>query len=276
MTKTMSILLILLAANTMAQSNATNTSVQKVTKPSKLWSLSLSSSVETDSLVTDNVEKVYSNSTTFGASYKLPKDFKASLSLTMDKELTGYREEDFRDPSLSLSKSFGKISKYVTASAKASTKIPASETSRKTTSLQTALSTSGTFLYDAGKHVLEGLTIGYSLGVINNFHKYTMSSTGKSNTQRTFTNSLMFDYAINDNFGIYLDNTYYRNYTYKSEYNDFFSFDQSVTYSHDSGASVTLGHAIGGSALAIDGRESNVKLFDREESSYYITLAYSY
>lgn len=276
MTNKLSILLILLASTAAAQSGTSTTNVQDVTKSAKKWSLSLSSSLETDALQTDNVDKAYSNSTSLAVGYKLPKDFKLSASFTMDKDLTGLREETFRDPSISLSKKLPNIGKHTTTSGKISTKIPVSESSRKTTSLQTALSVSGMALFDASKYITKGLTIGYSAGLINNFHEFKVTTSGRSNTQRTLTNSLVFDYSINDQLGLYLDNTYYRNYTYDGRSNDYFSFDQSITYSHDIGVSLSLGHAIGGSALAINGRESNVKLFDNNDSTYYFTLAYSY
>lgn len=276
MTKNKSILLILLASMASAQSGTSTTSVQSVTKPAKSWSLSIATSLETDALQTDNVDKAYSNSTSFGIGYKLPKDFKISASIILDKELTGYREEKFRDPSISLSKKLPNLGKFVTTSAKLGTKIPLSEASKKTTSLQTSLSTSATAVYDASKHITKGLSFAYNAGIINNFHEFKVTTSGKSNTQRTLTNSLVIDYSINDNLGLSFDNTYYRNYTYNGNSNDFFSFDQSITYSHDLGVSVSLGHAIGGSALAINGRESNVKLFDNNDSTYYFTLAYSY
>ncbi|WP_034732559.1 hypothetical protein [Bacteriovorax sp. Seq25_V] len=275
MTKKMSILLILLASKAMAQQGVSETSVKSPEKASKLWSISLSSTLETDSKPTGDVEKSYSNTTSLGFGYKLPNEFKAGLSLILDKDLEGEREQKLRDPSLSLSRALPVFAKYWTSTAKLSTKIPVSEASRKTTGLQTALSASVTFLYDAS-NIAKGLTIGYSPSIINNFHEYKVTTSGKSNTQRTLSNSLMFDYAFNDSFGIYLGNTYYRNFTYDGNYNDFFSFDQSITYSHEVGASATIGHAIGGSALAVNGKESNVQLFDKNESTYYFTLGFRY
>ncbi len=275
MTNKMSILLILLASSTMAQQGTSTTSVKMPEKASKLWSVRLSSTLETDSKTTSDETKTFSNTTSLGFGYKLPYELSAGLSLVLDKDLEGEREQNLRDPSLSLSRALPVFAKYVTSKAKVSARVPLSESSRKTTGLQTAIATSVTFLYDAS-NLASGLTIGYGPSLISNFHKYKVTTSGKSNTQRTLSNSLMFDYAFNDSFGIYLDNTYYRNFTYDGNYNDFFSFDQSLTYSHKIGASATIGHAIGGSALAVNGKESNVQLFDKNESTYYFTLGFSY
>lgn len=243
---------------------------------SKKYTIGISSSIGTDTKKSGNVEKDISNTTSLSYSYRFESGLKARASLTLDKDLKNDREQSLRDPSLSLTSKLPRLGKYISTSAKAALKVPLSESSRKTTGLNTALSLSSTLVYDATKHLLKKLTLIYIPSVRLNFHKYKFATTGASNTQYTLANTLVAAYGISDELSLSIVGSYYRNTTYLGNYNDGFSFDQSLSYTLAKGFSASVGHAIGGSALAVNGKESNIQLFDADLSSYYVSLDFSY
>lgn len=280
MRRTTSKLLILLAASgpLMAQSITSTSSVSETgaKTASKKYTIGLSSTVETDTKSTDDELKYSANTTSLSGSYKFDDLNSVSASLVLDKELDGLREQKVRDPRISFKRRMPSIGKYITTSAAAGFSLPFSESSRKTTGLKTGLSLSGTLVYDATKHILPKLSVVYVPGVKANFHEYKISTTGSSNTQYTLSNALVFAYSISDKIALSLSNAYYRNFTYAGNYNDGFSFDQSLTFVLPQSFSATIGHAIGGTALAVNGTESNVQIFDEDLSTYYVSLGFSY
>ena len=263
-----------LASTTSTAVNQSGTSVKKDQKEEKP-TFSFGVSVETDGTRTNNVDKPLNSSLSFGMGLKLDHGIKSSLSVIMDKDLKNERTQSVRDPKISLSKSLGKLGS-ISTSGKLSFSLPMSDSSRKTTSLQTTLGSSVSFVLDASKYITKGLTFVYVPFASMNLHEFETQSSGTINKQYTVGNSLVASYSFTDELSLSLANTYLRNFDYTGHTTDIFSFDQSITYVLPKGFDLTAGHAIGGSALAINGQESNVQLFDKDLATYYISLGFSY
>jgi len=279
-TSTLLILLMTSPAALAASVSATSTSVKKLDNSAGLSldnvGISLSNTFATDIKTPNAANKSMVNTTALTISYKLDSTTKLTLSTIYDKDLENDREGLIRDPKIGLSKSFGKLNKYLSAAASTSAKIPLSKSSRITTSLQTGLSLAGSLTYDASEHILRDLSITYAPAAIVNFHKYRVTTAGSSNTQYTLSNTLAFNYGLTDIVSLSASGTYYRNFDYTGHTKDFFGIEQTASFVLPQNFSLSVGHATGGSALAVNGRESNVTLFDRNLSSYFLNIGFSY
>ncbi|WP_372654963.1 hypothetical protein [Halobacteriovorax sp.] len=283
MKRSTSTLLILLMTSPTVLANtvsATGTSVQSLDNSAGLSlenvGISLSNTFATDVKAPDAAEKNMSNTTAMVIGYKLSRDMKLSLTTIFDKDLKNDREGYIRDPKIGLSKSFGKLNKFFSAAASTSVKIPLSKASRVTTSLQTAISLAGSISYDASEHVTKGLSLSYSPAVITNFHEYRVTTGGSSNTQYTLSNSLSAAYSITDKISASVSGSYYRNFDYTGHTKDYFGIEETLSFALPQNFGLRVGHSTGGSALAVNGRESNVSLFDKDLSSYFLNISFSY
>ena len=283
MKRSTSTLLILLMMSPAALANsvsAVGTSVQSLDNSAGLSlenvGIALSNTFSTDVKAPDAVDKNMSNTTALVISYKLPRAMKLSLTNIFDKDLENDREGFIRDPKIGLSKSFGKLNRFISAAVSTSAKIPLSESSRIRTSLQTGITLAGSLGYDASEHITTGLSFSYSPAVITNFHKYRVTTSGSSNTQYTVSNSLAASYSITDFMSASLSGSYYRNFDYTGHTKDFFGVEQTLSFVLPKNFGLSVGHSTGGSALAVNGRESNVSLFDKDLSSYFLNISFSY
>ncbi len=275
------LILLMMSPTVLANSmSATATSVKRLDNSAGLSlenvGITLSNTFSTDVKAPDAAEKNMSNTTALVISYKLPDNMKLSLTTIFDKDLENDREGLIRDPKIGFSKSFGKLNRFISTSVATSAKIPVSKASRVTTSLQTGISLSGSIVYDASEHLTNGLSFVYSPAVITNFHKYRVTTSGSSNTQYTLSNSLTAGYDITDFMSASVSGSYYRNFDYTGHTKDFFGVEQTLSFVLPQNFSLSIGHSTGGSALAVNGRESNVKLFDKDLSSYFLNISFSY
>lgn len=278
MKKNFIILLNLLVLANLSLATASSTSVQtldnKAPIASKKIAVALSTTMSTNT--SKDVENQSSNSQAISLSYKLPYGIKTSLSVSGNQDLRNDREYTLSDTSLKFSKSFGSLSRDMTISGAVTTYIPTSETSYKTKGLTTGVKVSGTLVYDASRELIKKLTLVYVPTVRVNLFKYKIATNGASNTLVQATNTVVLSYSINKKLGISLANTYIRNWTHEGNTNDIFAFDQSLSYDILSNVSATVGHSVAGPALAANGKDSGLTIYDEDLSSYYLSVGYTY
>lgn len=159
---------------------------------------------------------------------------------------------------------------------RASFTLPWSDRSKKETSLRTAVSISPLVVYIFDPQVIPGLSLIATPSVRVFTHEFRVDTAGNSNTNYSAAARFIVSYVLAPSLSLSLDNSYARAWTYEGEYNDQFSFDQSLSYVLAKGFSIYVGHAVGGSALDVNGQESNLKLFDSRESQIYGGVSYAF
>ena len=275
------ILLILLALSASPLASENQTTAELSDKKSQNGPLSfrfsLGSYIESSMhKLSDEVNGSLSNTTAMGLSFSHENGVKVGISLALDKDLRNDREENLRDIGVSVSKKLHTFSKTLSLSGILGTSIPSSENSQKGSSKLSSIRLTPVFSYDASYDVLENLSIIYRPSFAKQFHEFKTTTSGSSNTSYSASNRLIFAYSFNDKWSMAFDNNYIRSWKYNGQYNDLFSFDQSLSYSISDNFSTSIGHAIGGSALAVNGQESDVRLFDSEASAVYFGIDFAY
>jgi hypothetical protein len=256
------------------------TSVKKLNKKKaktvpKIYSFNVSATVDTDTKRFGDQEKGYNSTFAFTTSLKLNYGINLWTSLVFDKQLSDYREDSWRDLAFGLSRGLGQWQDINFGLGLSST-IPFSERSREVTGLRTNLGISPSATYQNKDTLVIPFSISYRPSLKFYFHEYNTQTSGTSNIQRSASNRLIIGFQLSDSWSLSLDNSYIRGWTYDGNAKDSFSFDQSISYSIDKIWSVSAGHALGGSALHINGNESDVRLYDTDNSSFYIGLNFSY
>lgn len=241
-------------------------------------STSLSANFSSNLKKVDSTEYYADSSFALSSSYNLSKIYSSSISLSIYKELTNERLSSLNDGSLSFKASINKnlYSLINLSSTKASVTVPISENSRKNTSLQTAISVSPTVIFDLSKTLVPKLSIIYIPTLKYSIHKYEVSAYGISNNKYALSNTLVFSYSYSDKISFAATNVYIRSYTYSGISQDSYYFDQSIGYKVNSQVGITVGHSIGGSALASNGTDQDIDFFDSNQSSVYSGFNYTF
>ncbi|OUR94844.1 hypothetical protein A9Q84_17200 [Halobacteriovorax marinus] len=269
--------LLLLSLSPLVLASGSNTSVQKVDTGATVLSPSLALST---TLVTNNRDINDDSDAIFemglGASISLRSNtgYSFAFSFSGNKDLRNERKFTAGNYSLALSKSLGKPTKYISVGGKINATLPTSENSTKIKQLKTAISAQTPITWDGAQANLEGFSVTYMPKTVVYFHTYETDLNGTSNTQYKLQNFLILDYGFTDKLSGSLTNIYMRNFTYGGHTTDIFAFDQSISYSISKNFGASIGHSIGGNALAADGYSSDVKLYDKELSTYYLSLSF--
>lgn len=205
----------------------------------------------------------------FSNGYMLSTSFWANQDFQNEKELR------VRDSLLILTKPMGNLTEGVSFTARAGLTLPLSEESNKFAGLITGIRFNPIISINASD-LIESLRLIYRPSVIYNIHEYKQQISGEVNNQYSLNQRLTVLYPLTENLYLSLDNTYIRSVSYLGSVTDFFSFDQSLSTNLTKDLNLFLGHNIGGNALAINGQESDVRIYDVEDSQYYIGISFQF
>lgn len=199
------------------------------------------------------------------------------ISTTLWANQDFQNDKDFliRDSLLLVTKPLGKVTENISFTARGGLTLPLSKNSNEFAGLITGLRFNPIISMNASG-LVEGLSVIYRPSFIYNIHQYEQRVDGDSNYQYSINQRVTFLYPIVENLYLALDNTYIRSYSYQGSQVDFFSFDQSLSTNVTKSLNLFFGHNIGGNALAINGQESDVRIYDIEDSSYYIGISYQF
>jgi hypothetical protein len=120
------------------------------------------------------------------------------------------------------------------------------------------------------------LTGFYELSAARRFHEYEVATTGESNLKYAVNQRLLTNLAIYR--GLYTEITLQRSqgFTYAGGSIPKFDFNEELGWSFDSGLVLGVGLNNAGSALAANGRDSNVAFFNSNASTVYGLMTYTF
>jgi hypothetical protein len=231
--------------------------------------ISLGSSISTSLHKFDDNRKRTSSNFDVRPSFVLDKGLKISTSINVTKNLENQRELTLNDSYLALSKGLYKFNNGIALSASLALGIPLSKYSRENATLKSSIKLSPRMSYSYKK-----LNTGVGVSYTQNFHASEVTLDGNSNSQSSYTTYGDIGFSFSDQFSIGASAAYTKSYTYKRNERDSYSIEQNISYSPTSELSFSLGHAIGGNVLSVNGRDSNIEIFDPENSSVYLGVRF--
>lgn len=246
----------------------------KVEKPKVKFRASFSSSFNTDFKRFGDINKSFTNSSGLRFSLSFPGNWSLATALFFDKSFMGERKGEIRDTFLAVTKPIVQFNKSLNLTAKLNWYIPISEFSREKTYLTTAYRLAAILGFDFDFIKVPTLG-GYArVDFLQNFHRSNTNAYGGSNYQFRALGAGGVNWTFLKKFNISLDFTYTKGWTYGGIIQDFYSSNQTLSYSITNKFNVAIGHALGGNILAVNGRDSNVALFDPEQSAAFLAFSF--
>ena len=150
--------------------------------------------------------------------------------------------------------------------------IPNSQLSVKKDQLQTSLSGRiGFSVAPTG----DGFSYGVGVSLGRNFHAYEEDINGSVLNQYSSNQSLSVGYGLGD-WSIGLDFTNRTRLTYKGNTKSAFDISEELGYAVNDNFSLAIGHSNGGSTLKPNGTDSNIDIYNENNSTIYASLGLSY
>lgn len=237
-------------------------------------STSLDLTYNTDNKTFDQKNKSSNIDFTLNPAYPLSKLDRLSLVVSANKDLKDQRNLTYADSYLGHSRDFYKNTD-LGLKINGLTRIyhPTSEESQKNKTLKTKLYFAPQIAIDLSKKASIPVNITYRPYYQQSFHKYKVAYDGTSNIQTSISHRLILDLSIGEMFAITLDNIYGRSFTYYGNSKDSFNLDQSLQYSLNEKLNFAIGHNNSGNALKANGKDSNVELFNKNNSTFYFNTS---
>ncbi len=214
--------------------------------------------------------------------YSSTFDFEATLAATVretklyvstgvSKELTNQREAGISNAYIGATRSLYKFNDQFSLSGDAKVTLPFSEASKDYQRQITGISVTPSLSWKSDF----GLSLRYSFSGVTNFHKYKTAMTGASNYQYVASNAIAATYQFASGLYLYANASYSRLFTYHNNTKDSYKFMQIVGYPIDN-FDLAVGHVMGGTPLAANGIETDVRFFDSRDSVIFGMLTVSF
>jgi hypothetical protein len=243
----------------------------------KAFGLNISMSVNSTLHEADDANRSTYAQLLLAPTYAISKDWVASAFWTIDQELNHDRLVTPNDLLTSIRYGTPVKNDYASLSALLSANLPVSKRSRERDSLIVGMGAAARVGYDLAraKVPLGGM---YQLGVGRNFHEYTVSTTGKSNSKYTVKNRLVVSLALLDRerLQVATDLAFSNNWSYLGEMTSSFSIGEELTYKVTPTLALATGIGNSGNMLKANGADSNFAVFNGETSEVYVSVSYTF
>ncbi len=260
---------------TLAASNTSKAKVAKKesSKEEKKWMASANAIFNSNLYKFSSVNHSASTDLDIGWGYRLPNKFSVSALLIGNKALTGTREFKLLSSSISLKRPIKKF-KYISTSAGLKVVFPTSEYARKYQQLNLGVRVSLPIVLPMKKLGVSGLTFVNVPAIGVNDHKFKTALNGSSNTKYSVSDAFVVSYGATDMITLKALAQYAKSFTYDNNTKDSYYLSQSVLLTLDSKTfsdiGIEIGHAYGGTPLAPNGHDTQIKLFDEKASSVFV------
>jgi len=245
---------------------------EKVDRSKVKFRGSFSTSFNTDFKQFEDVNKSFTNSSGLRFSVSFPENWSVATGLFFDKSFMGERKGEIRDTFIAITKPIVSFNKSLGLTGKLNWYIPISEFSREKTYLNTAYRLALILGFDLAGIGAKSIG-GYGrLDFLQNFHKSNTNAYGSSNYQYNAFALGGINWSFLKRWNVALDFSYVKRWTYGGNIQDFYSSNQTLSFDITNKFGVSIGHALGGNILAINGRDSNVALFERDQSVAFLAF----
>ncbi len=107
-----------------------------------------------------------------------------------------------------------------------------------------------------------------------NFHNYRVSELANPNIQSSATTLFSLSFAATPKFQLSSSLGWSVAKSYKNNLSDFYTIDLNASYVLTKEWSTTVGWTTAGSPFTADGQNSNIKLFDERDTTFYMSLTH--
>ena len=212
-------------------------------------------------------------------SYEWNADWTIGFVFSCSKELTGFRELHFFDPSIRLSHSTLKFNPYLGITPSFGVVIPATTRSRDQESLVLATRPAFRFELDLSsvrRSVIRDFSAMFEVSILRAFHQFETSSLGGVNTQWRSSSWARLSYSPNARWSFSSDFIRNIGWSYQGNTQHSFSLGQTLSYQVSPKFSASLGHTNEGDVLRANGLSSNIRIFDPISSRVFTSFTVAF
>ena len=208
-------------------------------------------------------------------SYALSSKWRLTGVLVVGKDLTGERLTTLSRTDLGAAWAGTPLNPFLRLTAATGVRLPFATHARDRQSLVSALKFSPRLLLNLEPAGLSSVSAFYESSVLLNFHEFQTATTGRPNTQVSWTQSVSGTWAPGEKFSSTTSFGWINAWTYGGFRSNSFSLDQQFSWQFNPTVGVSLGIGNSGSPLKPNGTESAISLIDPENSQAYCSLSLS-
>lgn len=114
----------------------------------------------------------------------------------------------------------------------------------------------------------------YRPRLAKNFHAFDRNASYGANTEYSLSQLFALSYGLAKGIQLGMDFNYNMNWTYQGAFKSFFVMGQSISFVMADQVNVSLGHSNSGNALSPSGRGTEIRVFDKHNSTVYGQLSW--
>lgn len=209
-------------------------------------------------------------------SVRVSEHYSLSGLFILDKELTGEEKLSLRNAQLTARRTSISLSEELKFSPAATLILPLNEDARDRESLVLGIKLAPRLLFDLDAWGLSPVSGHFQTSVTRNLHQFKTSTTGASNREWSWSNWLKFDFAIWRQLTLSTSAIYSYLWTYEGNQTGQFELSEEIAWDFSNWLSVAVGHSNSGNAVKANGLNSNIDVFDAENSIVYGSLSFTY
>ena len=253
-----------------------STTISKPIDNEKLskWSHTLDITFNTDSKQVADTSKTYDMGVWYFLNYAVSDEYNARLWVIINKDLAKSYEESLGDTRLTISKKGTELRENLSFHPSTTLVLPTSEKSKRNQELNFGVEVNPALSYQLS----EKLALSYLPRFAKNFHEYTTTRDNNTNTEYKIVQFYSANYSVIDKWNLAGTLIYSNSWSYEGTRRDpQYQFISEVAYQASSTLSMALGVVQGGSVFDREqGPDETVKIYDINESSYYVNVAYKF
>lgn len=224
---------------------------------------------------TDAPDHQASMSSTALLSYRISSNWQAISILGFSQQMTGEQRFRFRNTDLRAMYKTATLSEGISVLTGLNTVLPTNLDSRQLESLYLGVGLSNRLRFDLAAHGVPGLSGFYDLNLNRNFHEFDTAVSGAWNTQYELEHFGLAFYEISRYFGVMVTGRFVHQWDYVGTVFNGWGSSQELDFSPTKSIQIGLGHANGGSILNASGSSYRLRIFDPDDSTFYLSVNFA-
>lgn len=255
--------------------NSISTSNVTLAKPKKKLNVNLDLSA--DSNLREQADPDYSANLSLGISpsYKILPKVSLQTTLSLQQKLYADQESSISNTTFTISRDAIAISDNQLLYISASGILPSNKKDREENSFKGAGAISLGVMHKCQIYK-KSCSIGYTLSYLQNFHEFERTNIGEANLENRVRHIISYSQDINAKLSLGVTSYYQTGWAYQNALKTSFLLSEELSYSASPTSQIFLNHTNNGDALAHNGVDSNLSVYDTGGSSFSTGLRVSY
>jgi len=193
------------------------------------------------------------------------------LAYSRDLKNSESLQDGFSDLSFLIRKRPNPLASWLIGGPIFSVVVPVSELSTRFQDSQGSLGASYLMMFTPGT-LATGFDLGVVAGVSRNFHRFEEDESGNVLNEYGMRETIFGSYSFG-NFNLSADLTFHHARNYRGRITQAYEHSQEIGYAITSHWALTVGHSNGGSWFRPNGQDSNFRLINENDSTFYATTS---